>query len=201
MAESITDETTSTRAKAAARSDYPPMLWGKCTTLNVQLYQVATRQENHDYPYFVERIFSTIEDIFLDTVSNLKEHLYGLPAGASVSSTSTSSQPMQVPLIKFYDFQAFVSICNSRIILRLYLLPIRRLKIFNGYFLAWQCLFEGCFDGQATQLLKHISTTADNFAIGWKSLSDRFSNKRRIMNLDLSFLFSLKYITRESSPQ
>lgn len=201
VADSITDKATLTRAKAASRLDYLQVLWDKCTTLNVQLYQVATRREDRDGPYFVEREFSTMEDIFLDTVSNLKEYLYGPPANAPASSTSTSSEPrcrpMQVPLIKLPRFSG---ICTDWPEFRDY---FTSLFISDPSFDNLQRLhyLKACLDGEAAQLLKHMSTTADNFDIAWKTLSDRFSNKRRVINMHLVNLFSLKYVTHESSPQ
>ncbi|XP_018347285.1 PREDICTED: uncharacterized protein LOC108751546 [Trachymyrmex septentrionalis] len=59
---------------------------------------------------------------------------------------------------------------------------------------------KSCLDGEASQLLRNVQTTAANFPIAWKLLTERYANERRLVNLHLADLFALKSVSRENSP-
>lgn len=53
--------------------------------------------------------------------------------------------------------------------------------------------------GEAEQLVRHIAITSDNYALCWKQLSDRYNNKRYLVNSTLTRLMNQRSITTESA--
>lgn len=54
--------------------------------------------------------------------------------------------------------------------------------------------------GDALTVVKSIPLSADNYALAWEALSDRFDNKRLLASAHLDRLFAFKPITHESLP-
>ncbi|EFN81795.1 hypothetical protein EAI_05535, partial [Harpegnathos saltator] len=50
--------------------------------------------------------------------------------------------------------------------------------------------------GRAFECLADFAVTADNFAGAWKTLTDRYDNKRRLLSAHLSTLLSLPRLSR-----
>ncbi|XP_008181740.1 uncharacterized protein LOC103309029 [Acyrthosiphon pisum] len=54
--------------------------------------------------------------------------------------------------------------------------------------------------GDALAVVKSIPLSADNYALAWEALSDRFDNKRLLASAHLDKLFAFKPIAHESLP-
>lgn len=57
-----------------------------------------------------------------------------------------------------------------------------------------------CLSGPALATIKSIPLSANNYAIAWNALSERFDNKRLLASAHLDKLFAFKPITHESLP-
>jgi len=55
--------------------------------------------------------------------------------------------------------------------------------------------------GSASHLLKNTTLTADNFQKAWDVLISFYENKRLLVNVAFSSLFSLKRMTKESASE
>ncbi|XP_076659886.1 uncharacterized protein LOC143363168 [Halictus rubicundus] len=55
-----------------------------------------------------------------------------------------------------------------------------------------------CLSGEASQLIAGVAVTDDNFKPAWKVVTDRYENKRVLVDIQLDLLFSLKRLTAES---
>ncbi|XP_046145808.1 uncharacterized protein LOC123989174, partial [Osmia bicornis bicornis] len=53
--------------------------------------------------------------------------------------------------------------------------------------------------GEAAQLISNMSVTVENFELAWRALSDRYDNRRVLVNTQLELLFSIRRIQRESA--
>lgn len=56
-----------------------------------------------------------------------------------------------------------------------------------------------CVKGRARECIANISVTADNFPIAWKTLTDRYENKRHLLSTHLSSILNLPTVSRESA--
>ncbi|XP_012152959.1 uncharacterized protein LOC105664169 [Megachile rotundata] len=55
--------------------------------------------------------------------------------------------------------------------------------------------------GEATQLINNLVVTGDNFKLAWQLISDRYENRRVLVDAQLELLFSLKRSSRESTAE
>jgi len=55
--------------------------------------------------------------------------------------------------------------------------------------------------GNARDVISGITITADNFTVAWKALTERFENKRRLIETHVSSLYNLPKMTRESASE
>ncbi|XP_018307114.1 uncharacterized protein [Mycetomoellerius zeteki] len=194
-------------AKAGARLEHVQLIWPKCASVDVDLsaYNKADKQAADNY--FTDQEFATYEEIYLETVGALKQFLYGPP-------TSTQTPASAFPPAEMISISAPVR--------RIAQVPRMTLPRFSGDYKNWEefrdyykSMFiddpsfdnlqrlhylKSCLDGEAAQLLKNVQTTAANFPIAWKLLTERYANERRLLNLHLADLFALKSVTRENSP-
>lgn len=57
-----------------------------------------------------------------------------------------------------------------------------------------------CLSGSALSVIKSVPLSADNYAVTWGALSDRFDNKCLLASAHLDKLFAFKPISQESLP-
>lgn len=57
---------------------------------------------------------------------------------------------------------------------------------------------KGALKGEAAQLLHSLPVSANNYAIAWKLLEDRYENEAIIVNQHVKNLFNMEVLTRES---
>lgn len=101
-------------------------------------------------------------------------------------------------------------------------LPKIQLPTFDGDLLAWRSFrdvyvslihdntdigdvqrfhyLSSCLSGSALSIIKSIPLSAENYAIAWNALSERFDNKRLLASAHLDKLFAFTPIAHESLP-
>lgn len=57
-----------------------------------------------------------------------------------------------------------------------------------------------CLSGPALSIVRSVPLSADNYAVAWDALSDRFDNKRLLASAHLDRIFAFKPIAQESLP-
>nr|XP_012149738.1 PREDICTED: uncharacterized protein LOC105663687 [Megachile rotundata] len=55
--------------------------------------------------------------------------------------------------------------------------------------------------GEAVQLINNLVVTGDNFKLAWQLISDRYENRRVLVDAQLELLFSLKRSSHESAAE
>jgi len=193
--------------KATTRLEHLQFLWPQCVEMNIRLERMASEEDHKRYNYFKENKFAEMEDRYLETVGETKAFLYGRPPGAPASGlipaiplqpgpapTVSTRHQTQLPRIPFPRFSG----------------TYKDWPTFHDYFtslfindnsfdnLHRMHYLKSCLDGEASSLLKNINITAANFPIAWKLLSDRYSNKRSLLNVHLTNLFTLPRAAQES---
>lgn len=58
---------------------------------------------------------------------------------------------------------------------------------------------KSCLIGNAAQIIQSLSTTAENYEIAWNLLTERYSNKRIIIQNHVKALFELQVVSKESA--
>ncbi|XP_025410719.1 uncharacterized protein LOC112683778 [Sipha flava] len=116
------------------------------------------------------------------------------------------------------------TLSSSTVTVTQHLVPLPKIQLpsFNGSLLKWRTFRDvcislvhdntgignaerfhylfSCLSGSALDLIKTIPLSADNYAVAWDALSDRFDNKRLLASAHLDKLFAFKPIARESLP-
>jgi len=148
-----------------------------------------------------------MENRYLETVGETKVFLYSRSSGAPASGLT--------PAVPMHSGSA--PAVSTRHQIQLPRIPLSRFSgtyknwlTFHGYFtslfinantfdnLQRMHYLKSCLDGEALSLLKNVNTTAANFPIAWKLLSNKYSNKRSLLNVHFTNLFTLPPVTHES---
>lgn len=195
-----------TPAKIRSRITSLKETWAQCIQGHAGLLQspLATQKERPDY--FKEDQLAKHEEIYQATLDHMNECLEELEPivspNPSMNSTainfeSSSLSLRHLPPIKLPPFSGnleewenFRDRFNSLIILNKELSDFTRM-----HFLA------SSLTGRARDVIASLSITADNFEVAWKALAARFENKRRLIENNVSILYNLPNLPRESSSE
>ncbi|XP_029159115.1 uncharacterized protein LOC114931307 [Nylanderia fulva] len=193
-----------TAAKIRQRIGILKENWTTCVNKHANLVQIVPLEQRANISYFRDAEFERHQKIYEGTLDYMADCLEELEPAPSMSSSplhpmSTIDRPSfsltHLPPIKLPPFsgnldewESFRDRFTSLIIQNQDLTPFSRM-----HFLA------SSLTGRALDTIKSIPITATNFEIAWKTLTSRFDNKRRLVEVHVSALFDLPTATRESA--
>ncbi|XP_039309927.1 uncharacterized protein LOC120358745 [Solenopsis invicta] len=193
-----------TPAKIRSRITALKEAWTQCTNRHAALLQVVPADERSKSTYFTQDDYGKHEELYLMALDYMNECLEELEPPVSTSPLASSSHhfcapapvslqhlpPINIPPFsgKAEDWESFRDRFTSLIILNKDLTAFSRM-----HFLA------SSLSGRALDTIKTIPVTADNFDIAWKTLTSRYDNKRRLIEIHASALCNLPSVNRESA--
>ncbi|XP_029156186.1 uncharacterized protein LOC114928985 [Nylanderia fulva] len=193
-----------TAAKIRQRMSTLKETWTRCIEKHAILARAFTAEQQRTMDYFSNTIFENCEEYYettLDYMADCLEELDPTPTRTSLSQSTISTAepssfslthlpPIQLPPFSgnVEDWESFRDRFTSLIIQNTELTAFSRM-----HFLA------SSLTGRAFDTIKSIQITADNFDIAWKTLVSRFDNKRRLVDVHVSALYSLPTVARESA--
>lgn len=111
---------------------------------------------------------------------------------ASVANTKVKLPTIELPKFNgryenwLYFYDSFKSIVHDNKELN----PVQKLHYLRS-----------CLSDEAAQIIQALETTNQNYEVAWKLLTERFDNRRRIIQSHIRELFEIQRITKESSIQ
>lgn len=174
-------------------------VWQLYKQSHEQLIAFVNRDQRTAYPYFKEDFYDQCEEIYINYKSELKEKLRALtpkeaPQQPSASEQKTNTE-IKLPTInlptfsgKYTDWPSFHDLFSSIIHNNKALDDVQKLHYLKS-----------SLAGEAEQLLRSVSITSQNYDLAWKTLTNRYNNKRYISNCVFKKLFGMRNITSESS--
>ena len=155
--------------------------------------------------YFRSDILEQVENAYLKTLGQLQDVIERLSAPPSPIAHSSSIahvrdqeddgimlEKITIPPFsgRMEDWSGFKDLFKT--------LVIDRRKISDGtrlHFLRTKVM------GEAYELIKNIELRPENFAVAWKKLEQHYENMRRLVNIHLTSLLSIKAVTAETSAE
>lgn len=193
-----------TAAKVRSRVASLQTTWTQCVRNHATMLQLVPENKRKDLLYFQEDQFAAHEDFYQAALDYMNECLEELvPVVSRNTSLDTSfAQPesssfslKHLPPIKLPPFSGKTDEWeNFRDRFQALIIDNRELSNFSRmHFLV------SSVTGGACDAISGIKVTADNFTVAWKALTERFENKRRLIETHISNLYSLPKMSRESA--
>ncbi|XP_077272766.1 uncharacterized protein LOC143903178 [Temnothorax americanus] len=199
-----------TAAKIRSRITSLKETWSQCVQVNAQLLQACPEDNRAAFDYFKQHQFDAIEDIYQGTLDYMVECLEEIEPPRTFDSgrvdLSSSGHVHQ------RDYLSSLSLSH---------LPPINLPTFSGKCEEWESFrdrftaliidnkdlsafarmhfLSSNLSGRALESIKTIPITADNFKVAWKTLTTRYENKRRLVEVHVAALYNLPTVSRESS--
>ncbi|XP_011690496.1 PREDICTED: uncharacterized protein LOC105451622 [Wasmannia auropunctata] len=156
----------------------------------------AVEYFNEDKLEVYEEVYQTAADYMAECLEEIEppvspnrsaEFSYVQPESSSISLKHLP--PIKLPPFsgKFEEWETFRDRFKTLIIHNRELSDFARM-----HFLA------SSLTGPARDAIESTEITADNFAVAWAALCTRYENKRRLIDINVSILYNLPPITRES---
>lgn len=179
-------------------------IWMQFLDGHALLEKTVPKATRVNVEYFANQVFDDTETMYFEALDHLAEVLEELepPPGPSksldgsfapsgVSSTLSLSHlpPIQIPPFAgdYKKWEPFRDRFAALIIENQGLSDFIRMHFLVSF-----------LRGRALECIANLTVTADNFAIAWSALKDRYDSTRRLLSVHLSALLSLPQLSRES---
>ena len=173
--------------------------WAKFEANHEALLDHASDPKVQDDVYFRDDLFTTCQESYLDTKSELMDMCFELEKRGPDSRTETQPSARSRPLPKislprfsgkYCDWPPFRDLFTSMVISNSELSRVEMLQYLKTN-----------VSGEALRLIAGIPVTDDNFDRAWTRLISRFENKRALVNSHLDILFALKPVTKKCAKE
>ncbi|XP_076658785.1 uncharacterized protein LOC143362467 [Halictus rubicundus] len=178
--------------------------WNLCTKLHTRLHQIASEELQAKESYFTAAEFSVAEELYYEAYVYFNGQIAGFKVTHDPSETSAPSDEspktavapaaIKTPRIdlpkfsgQFKDCLSFKDLYESLIHSNAALTHVQRLHYLKS-----------TLEGEASQLLQHVTGAAANSESAWKLLVERYDNKRILIQTQLSALFDLSPVTNDN---
>lgn len=195
-----------TAAKVRSRIATLQGCWAQCAANHAALLQEYPEAERKTFNYFQNDDFGAHEDQYQITLDYMQECLEELEPAVShnrsiesnfTSAESSSLSLQHLPPIKLPPFSGVAEEWeNFRDRFCALIVNNKDLSDFTRMHFLMASL-----TGSARESISGIKVTAENFAVAWRSLNDRFENKRRLIELHVAALHNLPKLTCESASE
>lgn len=179
-------------------------LWTEFNINHKAIVAMIPRNERSTIEYFKANTFDKTEELYFDASGRIEQRLQGLiaianpppPQIAIAGPSSAIDPPRPPPQLNAHHIQ----------------IPRLNVPMFNGQYEEWQSFHDlyvaavhsnhtiqpvhklqylkSLLKGEAELLLKAMPITDDNYEIAWRTLSDRYNNRRALINTHLQKLFT-----------
>lgn len=162
------------------------------------LVKSLTKEKRSDILYFKENVYSNIEELYMDTTSDLKDTLSnfvqtaGTPTPIKQQDLNIKLPHIQLPTFTghYDDWPTYNDIFTSLVHHNITLSKVQKLHYLKA-----------SVADEAASLLKHISVTESNYEQAWDILKQRYGNKKLIVNSLLRRLFQQPKINTPNAIQ
>ncbi|XP_011171122.2 uncharacterized protein LOC105203896 [Solenopsis invicta] len=155
--------------------------WNQCFQGHAAIMKAYPLDKREKVDYFQENQLDLHEDTYHTTMDYMADCLEEVEPSVSANQSINSST---------------VHCSHSSLSLRH--LPAIQLPPFSGSFQTLHEFLAASLTGSARDAIASLAITADNFEIAWRSVTARFENKRRMIEVHVLTLFNLPSMSRES---
>ncbi|KAL0880858.1 hypothetical protein ABMA27_002041 [Loxostege sticticalis] len=182
-----------TKGYIVTRLETLTQYWDQFRTTHLQISKSVTAQEKKELSYFTEDWFDAGEEEYLDIKTDLQDILESFVQSSpqKVYEKTNNHQEVKLPTINipqfsgsYNEWSAFRDIYTSLIHENKSLSNVQKLHYLKS-----------SLSGDAEQLLKHIPVTESSYENAWTTLTDRYNNKRIIVNSILNKLINQRKLT------
>lgn len=186
-----------TKGYIQTRLETVSQYWEQFRQVHSELTKVTSASKKKEIPYFVEDYFDKGEEEYLNTKTDMQDKLEALlnEKNTETGGDRIPKQEVKLPQINipqfsghYSEWSTFRDLFNSLINENKGLSSVQKLHYLKS-----------SMSGEADQLLKHIPITERNFEIAWTTLTNRYNNKRVIVNSILNKLFNQKKLSSGSA--
>lgn len=168
---------------------------------HVNHLKMMQEKDADKHVYFVEEFFDQIEELHLDTKTELKELLLALNPppviNAVVPNENVNNTPRAVKL-PCSDLPKFSGDYNKWISFKDRFLSIIKNAGAVSEITKLDFLLSN-LEGEALKLVESYQVNEDNYTVVWNVLEKRFENKKLLVNAQLQILFNQKPVKQESA--
>ena len=174
-------------------------LWSKFEDLHAELISIMAETDK-SLPYFANNQYEKSQSEYMDSHVFFDELLMNLVAKEnqqtiqSPKTTEPQSQ-LQLPRVtlpkfsgNYEEWSSFRDLFTALIDKNSNLTDVLRLQYLKT-----------SLQGEAEQLLRNVETTEANYKLAWQRLTERFENKRMLIQTHVKALMSLNAVNTESS--
>lgn len=196
-AQSFTTTTETKRRESFIKSRLQELETNYADAKTLHLKIISAKEENDlKKKYFDEEIFMKLKEIFLEYQGALnealKEKTNGTPNTNETHDKSVDIKLRRIEIPTFsggYDqWRPFYVLYVSLIHTNTSLTDIQKLHYLKA-----------SLQGEAARLLQHISLEDKNYTSAWTILTDRYENKRVLVNTHLRILLTQKSLNTETA--
>lgn len=178
--------------------------WNSYRDTNKMIVSEFDSKELMKSSYYTADAYDVTEELYTDYKTELKGCMLNIKADSnhdrfsdSKVNVSNDAQSFSVNLPKisipsfsgtYTEWTSFRDLFKSLIHNNKGLDDVQRLHYLKGY-----------LSGEAEQLLRHISVTADNYKVCWEQLEHRYNNKRHLAYCILKRFMGQRIVQSESS--
>ena len=178
--------------------------WEKFQDNHEDLLAASLNSDQSGDVYFTSDLFSQGEETYLQTYATLYDRMKDFKRDDENSSLkavrtgpTSSGQPRSLPKInlpcfsgQYNEWTSFRDLFQSIVCNNENLAPVEKLHYLKG-----------SVSGEALRVIAGIPITDNGFARAWEKLSQRFENKRALINAQLDKLFAIKSLHQKSSQE
>lgn len=174
--------------------------WRTFSTAHQELVKLTPKGKRNEIPYFANEYYFVVEDLYICLQGDLKDMLLSMPnTSSNQTSIHKAINPLNVKLPRielptfsgrYEDWPTFRDMFISLIHNNTSLCNVQKL-----HYLKLSLVDE------PNTLLKHVIVIDDNYEQAWNILTQRYGNKRMIINSLLQKLFNQKKISTPSAAQ
>ncbi|KAG8233174.1 hypothetical protein J437_LFUL008937 [Ladona fulva] len=191
------------RGACKVRMEVIDNYWQKIMQNHDHILESEYSDPNHEY--FVSDFYDKAEEIYLQRKGEFEEFLINLTSGhltterdrAESFPNNAADQLVKLPLPElpkfsgnFREWETFRDLMKSMVIDRRDLSNVAKFQYLKG-----------SLSGEASDLIRTIPITEENFVLAWHSLQTYYENTRRLINAHIATLIDLKPMQRESTSE
>jgi hypothetical protein len=193
-----------TKGYLESRAQCIEAYWKTFVNAHQQLIQLTTREERGEMQYFLKEDYYAVEELYICLQGDIKDTLAAAAPAQGQGSTSLDctmfesvQQQVKLPAIvlpvfsnNYEEWPTFHDLFTSLVHDNTSLSKVQKLHYLKS-----------SIAGEAAALLKHVTITEQNYEPAWKTLKQRYGNKKIIVNSILKRLFNQRKCTTQTSSQ
>jgi hypothetical protein len=188
-----------TRGYVQLRMETLTDYWTKFHNNHLEMLKLVSKQDRGQFEYFTKDYFLEMEELYIDLRSDMMDLLSTMnvrsgestPSSYNPLAATSVSDEVRLPKINipqysgsYHEWNSFHDLYTSLIHNKTTLTKVQKMHYLKS-----------CLSGEAELLLKHVPITESNYDIAWNILTQRYNNKRIIVNTILTRLVNQRKLT------